>query len=122
MSDLGSTSGFYSARPVVLLDSLESTELSGGLLTLLVEETTQGLYRCEATFGNWGTSDNDVGFLYFDRRALDFGRSLAIQVGDGDAEAEVFNGLVTGLEAHYPQKRPPEIVVLAEDQLLKLWD
>ena len=25
------------------------------LTSLIVEETTEGLYRCEATFGNWGT-------------------------------------------------------------------
>jgi phage protein D len=32
----------------------------------------------------------------------------------------VFDGVVTGLEAHYPQGRAPEIVLLAEDRLQEL--
>jgi phage protein D len=120
MSDPGSTSGFHSARPSVLLDGQDNAGLSDGLLTLLVEETTQGLFRCEATFGNWGAFQNDVGFLYFDRATLDFGKTFAIRAGEGDTEAQIFSGHIMGLEAHYPQKRPPEIVVLAEDRFQDL--
>ncbi len=120
MADLAATSAFYSARPRVLLDGRDDPALGDGLLSLLVEETTAGLYRCEASFGNWGSAEGDVGFLYFDRRVFDFGRTLTIELGEGDAAATVFEGRITGLEAHYPQQRPPELRVLAEDRFQDL--
>lgn len=120
MADLGSTSAFYSARPRVRLGEVNDLSLADGLLTLLVAETTAGLFRCEVTFGNWGTADGGVGFLYFDRRVLDFGKTLAIRVGEGDTEAQIFEGRIMALEGHFPQSRPPEIVVLVEDRLQDL--
>jgi phage protein D len=120
MSDLGSTAGFYAARPQISIDGRDHAGLTDGLLTLLVEETTQGLYRCEATFGNWGTANGEVGFLYFDRRVLDFGKAMAVSAGSDETEAQVFSGRITGVEAHYPQRRPPEILILAEDRLQDL--
>jgi phage protein D len=120
MPDLGTTATFYAAQPTVLLDNQENAGLSGGLMALLVEETVAGLFRCEATFGNWGANNGQVGFLYLNRRALDFGKSLAIRVGPGDSAATIFEGRVMGLEARYPQTRPPELVVLAEDRFQDL--
>lgn len=120
MGDLATTSAYYSARPTVLLEELEDANLSVGLLSLMVEETTAGLYRCEAGFGNWGDVDGEVGFLYGDRRVFDFGRKLAFRLGDGDAAGRLFDGRITGLEGHYPQQRPPELVVLAEDRFQDL--
>ena len=45
-----------------------SPSLAEGLLSLPIVENIDGLYRCEATFGNWGTKDGSLGFLYFDRQ------------------------------------------------------
>ncbi len=114
------TSALYSARPRFRLDGRDQPGLVDGLLSLVVEETTAGLYRCEAVFGNWGTKDGAPGFLFFDRAAFDFGKPLEVDMGDGDAAAKVFTGKVTGLEAHFPEGRPPEIAVLAEDRLQDL--
>jgi len=109
-----------SARPIIRLDGADNDALAQGLLALMVEEATEGLYRCEATFGNWGARGDEVDYLYFDRDTLDFGRRLAVRVGEGGTEAEIFDGQITGLEAEYPQARPPEIVVRAEDGLRNL--
>ena len=119
MADAQSTSGFYSARPVVKMNGNEDTGLTDGLLSMLVEETTDGLYRCEATFGNWGSVGSSVGFLYFDRQVLDFGKTISIAAGDGDAEATIFEGRITALEARFSD-RPAELSVLAEDRLQDL--
>lgn len=116
MSDLGSTSGFYPSRPTLAVGGEEVPGLSEGLLSLAIEETTAGLFSCEANFGNWGAGPGAVGFLYFDRGVLDFGKPLAVAIGDGDARAPVFEGRITALEGRYPRQRPPELTVLAEDR------
>jgi phage protein D len=116
MSDLGSTSGFYSSRPAIRIAGRDVPGLNEGLLHLAIEETTAGLFSCEASFGNWGTAASGVGFLYFDRDVFDFGKELAIVMGEGDTLAPVFQGRITAIEGRYPRQRPPEMQVLAEDR------
>jgi len=120
MSDLGSTPLFYSAQPEIFLEGASHDGLSTGIISLMVEETTEGLARCEATFGNWGEAEGSTGFLYFKRDILDFGKNFAVQLGEGDAAGQVFDGRIMALEARYPKLRPPEITVLAEDRLQDL--
>ena len=122
MGDFGSTPAVYSARPRITLDGTARPVLAAeGLLTLLVEETTDGLYRCEATFGNWGPSgDGAPNFAFFDRQTFDFGTRLVLEAGAGGSAAQLFDGVITGLEAHYPNARPPELTVLAEDRLQEM--
>ncbi len=114
------TALFYAARPALAVGGVQDPALVEGLLALMVEETTAGLYRCEATFGNWGASGGEVGYLYFDRRLLDFGKSFTVEIGAGEAAAQIFDGKITALEGRFPQDRPPEIVVLAEDRFQDL--
>lgn len=121
MGTENATPGLYSARPKIKVDGQEQAALADGLLNLLIEETVEGLYRCEMTLGNWGTnSSGGVGFLYFDRALLDFGKPLEVALGAADAGATVFKGRVMGLEGRYPAGRSPEISVLAEDRLQDL--
>ncbi|MDX1654725.1 MAG: contractile injection system protein, VgrG/Pvc8 family [Candidatus Competibacteraceae bacterium] len=120
MADLGVTSLFYPARPTLTLDGRERGDLREGLLFLAVEETTDGLFHCEANFGNWGTRQGEVGFLYPDRRVFDFGHSLKVTMGQGSAQAQIFHGRITALEGRYPAQRTPELLVLAEDRLQDL--
>jgi phage protein D len=113
------TSALYSARPSFELDGSASAELTDHVLSLVVTETAEGLSRCELVVGNWsGTSEH--GYLFNLRDVVDFGAELAIRIGDGDRAGSIFNGHVTGIEAHYPTARPPEIVFLAEDRLQDL--
>lgn len=90
--------------------------LGQGLLGLLIAEDVSGLYRCEATFSNWGPSGSSVGFLYFDRKLLEFGKTFKVQYAD----TTLFDGRIMGLEGHFPEGRPPEITVLAEDRFQDL--
>lgn len=120
MSDPGKTPTLFAAPPTIRVDQEPQAALADHLLTLLVEETSAGLYRCEASFSNWGLVDEGVGFLFFDRHTLDFGAELAITAGAGQTEGELFAGRITGLEGHFSANVPPEIVVLAEDRLQDL--
>lgn len=108
----GVTTTFRTSRPTINLAGQDNAALEQGLTNLLIVETTSGLYRCEATFGNWGPRNGSVDFLYFDRQTLDFGKAFKVKVG-----ADVlFDGRITALEAHFGEGRPPEILVLAEDR------
>lgn len=110
------SNGIKIARPTITVEGEDNASLAEGLLNLLIVENTAGLYRCEALFGNWGDINNTVDYLYFDRRTLDFGKSFAIKIG-GDT---IFDGKITGLEAHFHSNGPRELNVLAEDRFQDL--
>lgn len=120
MGNLGTTPALYAARPRFAVAGSDVPDLADDLRGLLVEETTAGLYRCEATFANWGPTGGSVDFLYLDRQLFDFGTDLTVRAGSGDTEGLLFEGRITGLEAHYPPQRPPEVTILAEDRLQDL--
>lgn len=106
-----------SSRPDILIDGQRETALAAGLTSFLIEETSAGLYRCEAVFSNWGpTSGGSSGFLYFDRTLLEFGKPFAVQLGS----ESLFSGRIGALEGRFPNGSPAEIAVLAEDRLQDL--
>jgi phage protein D len=109
-------SGLRSSRPKIALGGRESETFDKGLLSLRIEETVQGIAHCELAVGNWGPVGGTPGFLYFDRRDIDFGKALSITV----SEKTVFTGRVTGIEGHFPEGSPPTITLLAEDRLQDL--
>lgn len=113
---MSQATAIVSARPTVTLDGRDEPALADALRQLLVVEDTAGLYRCEATFGNWGNVGREVGYLYFDRRTFDFGKRLQLSLR-GDT---LFDGRITGLEARYHDQGPRELTVLAEDRFQDL--
>ncbi|HEX5749544.1 MAG TPA: contractile injection system protein, VgrG/Pvc8 family [Archangium sp.] len=104
------------SRPTFHVGGQEIATLGGGLLALTIEEDTGGLYRCEATFGNWGAVSGGIGFLYFDRKTLDFGKGFQVRLG----RDTLFDGRISALEGRFQENGPPEVAVLAEDRLQDL--
>lgn len=116
-----SQTNLFAARPTLRVDGSVQQLLSDqDLISLLVEETTLGLFRCEASFRNWGPVGGSVDYVYFDRKILDFGKAFSVEFGPPGAAGPVFAGRITGIEAHYNAARLPEVVVLAEDRLQDL--
>ena len=112
---------FYASRPRLRIDGRLIEDLGDSLLlSLFVEESTMGLFRCEASFLNWGPRDGEVGFLFFDRETLDFGKTFSVEFGPPNDAGPVFAGRISGLEASFPQERPPELLILAEDRFQDL--
>lgn len=121
MTNANALTGYYASRPGIKIDGQIQTSLSDlQLQSLLVEEGVLGLFRCEADFVNWGPKDNSVGFLFFDRKLIDFGKPLAIEFGPPGGTSPVFAGRITGIEAAYPPYRAPEMIILAEDRFQDL--
>lgn len=114
------TSALYTARPQVDLDGETSADLTDRVLSVVVTETVEGMSRCELVAGNWDGSDAAHGYVFNARDIVDFGSLIEVRLGDGDRGGTVFSGHLTGIEAHYPQTRAPEIVFLAEDRLQDL--
>jgi phage protein D len=104
------------ALPTVSVGGQDRAELSSQLLDLTVREDTLGLYRCEAEFGNWGAVSGRIGFRYFDRALLDFGKSFRIKLDT----TVLFDGRIMGLQATFPEGAPPRMLVLADDRLQDL--
>ncbi len=121
MANAATNSSYFAARPILRIDGeIQQLLAERQLQSLLVEENTLGLFRCEANFINWGPKNGKVDFLYFDQQVLDFGKVFSVEFGPPGANAPVFAGRITGIEAHYPMNRPPEIQILAEDRLQDL--
>jgi phage protein D len=120
MADSTPVTGFYSSTPTLKVDGTAKPSLGPVLQSLLVEETTLGLFRCEATFSNWGTKDDHADFLFFDRQTLDFGKELSVEFGPPGSQSQVFKGRIAGMEAHYPKANEPVLTVLAEDRFQDL--
>jgi hypothetical protein len=122
MSDTGFDTLLYTARPTLRIDgTIQQLLGEQDLLSVLVEETTLGLFRAEASFRNWGPiPGGSSGFTYFDGQVFDFGKTLSIEFGPPGASGPIFAGRISGIEARYPAARIPEILVLAEDRLQDL--
>lgn len=104
------------ARPSLSIDGRDQPALEGGLLELAIRETAMGLYRCEALFNNWGGAEGGAGFLYFDRRTLEFGKRFEVRVGDD----RLFEGRIMALQGEFPAGGSPRVRILAEDRLQDL--
>lgn len=109
-------SALASARPGFTVGGTAQPALDAGLLRFVCSEHEAGLAHCEAEFSNWGDAAGHTGFLWFDRRVLDFGKDFVVKLGP----ATVFEGRIMGLEARFPPLAPPTLVVHAEDRLQDL--
>ncbi len=113
---MSTTDFLVSSLPTIKIAGRTDASLAQGLLALSVHEHIDGLADCELQVGNWGLSNDATDFLYFDRRTLDFGKSIEVSLG----ETPLFKGKISGLEAGYPQSSVPVLTVLAEDRLQDL--
>lgn len=111
---------FVSARPQIQVDGQRLDALEADLIRLEARADAAGVASLEAVFLNWGQHGGAVDYTHFDTRQLDFGKRLAIVFNVSGQDTTVFDGLVTGLGAAYPELRPPELTVLAEDRLAGL--
>lgn len=120
MIELGAPPGIVAAEVALSIDNEAQPLLAGALQSLTVMETTEGLYRCEARFANWGDRGNGPDYVYFDRDLLDFGKTIAVTLRAGDGQAGVFTGKISAIEGQFMQQEPPQIVILAEDAAQRL--
>ena len=112
----GTTSQVSGARPSIEIEGQRDATLTSALQMLLIVESSDGLYRCEATFGNWGGPEH-AGYQHFDRTSLEFGKRLSVKIGSG---AALFDGRISAITAAFPEGGAPQVGICAEDRLQDL--
>jgi phage protein D len=121
----------YTAVPTLRVEGQEYPMVSELLLAMEMNEHESGMSTLELRMSNVASNDQNTASLAFeDDRILKLGAKIAVYAGDQNAPKEIFRGVITGLEAEYPEMGPPELVVLAEDAFqqarmsrrTKVWD
>ncbi|GAB4525726.1 MAG: hypothetical protein OHK0046_41840 [Anaerolineae bacterium] len=111
----------YISQAEVQIDGRRSPDVSANVVAALVEETIDGLFRCEIVLNNFGEPrDGRFDFLFFDRSVVDFGKNVGLGLGPGAPPQQVFAGRITGLEAQFPPTGNSRLILLAEDRLQDL--
>jgi phage protein D len=107
-----------SFRPIFRVEGREDGALGQSLIRLETREDEAGVAELEAVFLNFGLREDSAapGFVHFDRARLDFGKRIAVSVRD----VTLFDGFIGAIGGLYPEQRPPELVLLAEDALARL--
>ena len=110
----------YRGRPTVRIDEGENRKVSDLINAFRVTEREGGLSSLELRLVNF-TAPDDAGsapdLAFEDERDLKLGSKIKLYAGDEVNPREIFRGVVTGLEAEFPEAGPPEMLVLAEDAL-----
>lgn len=126
-----SSASVFAARPTVHVNGNVNPRVALQLVSLEMCEHEDGLSALEMRLTNVFTDpDGTAGFAFEDEAAIKFGDRLTIYAGEETAPREIFRGLVSGLEAEFPEDASPTLLVLAEDGLqsarqhrrTKLWD
>ncbi len=112
----------YSAAPVFTVDGERTGELIRDLLRLEVRHTTRGLRTLKLSLVALGPREGEDrdSLLYLDGEILRFGSELRVSLGPSGSDRTVFLGRVSGIEGHFSEALPPEVVVFAEDELMQL--
>jgi phage protein D len=110
----------YAARPTVRINGAEQSRVSGLLLAMEMSEHEDGLSRLELTLENVASDGAGQSmFAFEDENALKLGDAITVYCGDQTAPTEIFRGVVSGLEADFPEESAPRLTALAEDTLQK---
>ncbi|HEV7474748.1 MAG TPA: contractile injection system protein, VgrG/Pvc8 family [Pyrinomonadaceae bacterium] len=110
------------AGPIFEVEGQANGEMARDILRLEVEETTAGLKTLTARFVAQGppAGAGDQHLQYLDGSVIDFGKKVSIVLGASPAAHTVFTGWISAIEADFKEGGEPEVVIFAEDKLMKL--
>lgn len=114
---------FTATAPVFKIDGSVSGELARDVSRLEIEEATDGLKSLTLSLIALGPQPGqaDEQLRYLDGSLIDFGKSIEVSIGPGDAARIVFSGAISAIEAQFPSSGgQPHVLVHAEDKLMAL--
>src|ERR1700712_3960884 len=113
--------GPLSARPTVRIGGQELPLLSANLSHFRMRERQGGMSSLELSAHDiLSFDDGTAGYGATGKSPLKLGAEIRIYTGQTSAPQEVFNGIVTGIEAETGPTHAPMFTLLAEDKLFKL--
>ncbi len=108
----------YNPRPVVEIDGQRFDKVDELLQSIDMREQEGGLSSLELRLSNIASdADGGAGFAFEDEREIRLGSTITVSAGDTSEPQELFRGVITGIEAEFPESNPPELLLLAEDKL-----
>jgi phage protein D len=108
----------YRARPTIRVDDQITDRVSDRINMFRVVEQVGGLSALELRLSNARGAEAADEDLAFEReRDLALGSRLAIYAGDEMQPREIFRGVVSAIEAEFPESGAAELVLLADDAL-----
>lgn len=110
------------AAPIFEIDGAVKGELARDIVRLEIEETTAGLKTLTARLVAQGPTDDssEQKQLYLDGSTVDFGKKVSVVIGAAPDAHTVFTGWISALEADFQEGKEPEVLIFAEDKLMKL--
>jgi phage protein D len=110
------------AGPIFEVEGSANGEMARDILRLEVQETTAGLKTLSARFVAQGPPNGggDQQLQYLDGSVIDFGKKVSVVLGAEPAAHTVFTGWISAIEAEFKEGQEPEVVIFAEDKLMKL--
>jgi phage protein D len=111
----------YRARPTIRVDDQENAAVTNRVTSFRAVEHVGGMVSLELRFVAQGDTDRDEASAtpFEDERSVALGSRITIYSGDERHPREIFRGLVSAIEADFPENGPAELVVHAEDALQK---
>ncbi len=114
LSDLA----LYTARPTIRINGAEQPRVTLLLTAMDLAEQEDGLSALELRLSNVASENDGSADLAFEDEAIfKLGDRLAVYAGNESAPTEIFSGLITALEADFPDAASPTLTALAEDRL-----
>lgn len=106
----------YSARPTIRIDTQAYAKVNELLIGMEMTEREGGMSALEMRLSNVASDPQGGADLAFeDDDILKLGATIIVYSGDETAPQEIFRGIITAVEAEFPELDPPELVILAED-------
>ncbi len=108
----------YNPRPLIEIDGQQFEKVNELALAFDMREQEGGLCALELRLSNIASRpDGGAGYAFEDEAEVKLGSSITLFGGDIAEPQEIFRGVVTALEADFPESAPPELLILAEDRL-----
>lgn len=108
----------FAARPTVHVNGDVRPRVSSLLVAMDLTEHEDGLSALELRLTNvLGGPGQPGGFAFEDEQSIKLGDRIVVYAGVETSPTELFRGVVTGLEAEFPEAAAPTLVVLVEDAL-----
>ncbi len=108
----------YNPQPLVEVDGQARDRVSRLILAMDMREREGGLSALELRLSNIASDpQGGAGYAFEDEADLRLGSTITVSAGDVSDPQEIFRGVITALEAEFPESEPPELLVLAEDRL-----